>query len=250
MNIFNMLGDIIEDRNLADIEEITQFSKNLEEGRYVFRSKEEQHCLDCKNFSMYQSGRKTSSPYFSYIKCKIINRKVLLEPQLTTKRIDIRGFYIPIECPYTCNDSEGTGKLFYTKCGKKFRKQSNARVTGYEYNCNDEKCKICPFAEKERRYRNKQEVTVHECKAGEREPNKKNDYYTSNENNATSLCIRSVDWNWLESIKVYAEKYDFIVSVYYTQDLPDCRKSLSIGFQQNKGGVSAKKHLIHKYFHR
>lgn len=139
------------------------------------------------------------------------------------------------------------GKLYYTKCGRTFKKNSTASTTGYECN-NDLQCQVCPFRETKRRYKEGEAVDLFECRAGDKEPNKKNEYNTLNLNDSSHLSIYSIDYYWLEKIKTELSNIEGVEGTYYNQDLPDCRKVLSIGFTKNKTGVKAKKNIVAKYF--
>lgn len=139
------------------------------------------------------------------------------------------------------------GKKYFTKCGIEFYKNSNASVTGFK--CFDnEKCNSCPFKEKVSRVINGEAVNLFECRAGEFEPSKNNTYSTNSKENYTHLSIQSIDWDWIESLRNYSITVDGVTYAYYTQDLPDCRKVLSISFTQNKKGIAAKRNIIDKYF--
>lgn len=147
-------------------------------------------------------------------------------------------------------NEEGRGKIFYTKCGRIFKKQSTASTTGYEISNDDVECAECPFKEKIQRMRNNEYVTLIECRAGEKVPNKNNDYRAYNMNDTTSLSIYSLDYRWLEKIKSETLDMKGVESCYYTQDLNDCRKALSVGFKKNKTGIKAKGEIVSKYFNK
>lgn len=138
-------------------------------------------------------------------------------------------------------------QTYYTKCGRKFEKNTTAAVTGYEIDESDPQCKVCPF---------QVDVTegyppVHkrwECRAGSKKPNKNNEW-TGRLDDKTNLNIKSLDNNFLESIREYCESQPDL-SAHYTQDIEDCRRVLSVSCSANKKGIAAKVELVEKFFER
>ena len=144
--------------------------------------------------------------------------------------------------------SDKKGKIYYTKCGKTFKKNTTSTTTGYEYDREDIECKSCPFAEVVSRYRNNELVKIYECRAGEKEPNRKNEYSKTNLQDYNNLSIYSLDWNWLEELRKDIETMPGVESAYYNQDLSDCRKVLGIGFKKNRLGIQTKQLIVKAYF--
>lgn len=136
-------------------------------------------------------------------------------------------------------------KIYYTKCGIAFIKNSTASVTGYEAIM--KKCEECPFREKITRYKDNKPYEVYECKAGSKMPNHKNSYNTSDINNSTTLTIYSINYDWIENVRKEVNELEYVEGAYYNQDIEDCRKALSIAFAKNKKGIETKKQIINKY---
>ncbi len=158
-------------------------------------------------------------------------------------------------------DDEVPKKTYWTKCGRKFEKNSTADVTGYELPFNVdgshvdgvtqelaeafENCFSCPF---------KVEVKegwppVHkrwECRAGSKEPDNTTDWVGNLEDKNT-IQIRSLDNDFLEAVLEYCEEKSNL-SAGYNQDMADCRRVISVSCSQNKKGIAAKKVLIEKFF--
>jgi hypothetical protein len=138
-------------------------------------------------------------------------------------------------------------KTYWTKCGRKFEKNSTAAVTGYTIDESDKECADCPFwvevtdgwGENKRHIR-------WECRAGSKPPNQVNDWVGSTEDKLT-IQIRSLHKDFLESIFEYCESQPDL-SAGYNQDEDDCRRVISVSCSQNKKGMAAKKALIEKFF--
>ncbi|MDD4439210.1 MAG: hypothetical protein PHS04_14445 [Tissierellia bacterium] len=137
--------------------------------------------------------------------------------------------------------------VFYTKCGKKFNKNTNAATTGYECDTDEfgdlvKKCKGCSFS----KIKYKGEVVVYECRAGSKPPNHMNTI-TGNLDDMNAIRIFSLNLGLMKFIYDYAEKEPELVP-YWCKDSDDCRKVISITCSKNKKGIAAKKELIGWFF--
>jgi hypothetical protein len=143
-------------------------------------------------------------------------------------------------------------KTYYTKCGRTFKKSSTAGVTRNEEL--DDKCIGCQYIEHSSSYRGGKQVPITFCQAGSKKPNRKNDYSTTCETDATTLSIISLDMDFLKAIYDFAaSKPGFMRSaewpkVFHGLDREDCRKSMPLYFENNKKGKSLKKSIIDKFF--
>lgn len=137
--------------------------------------------------------------------------------------------------------------VYYTKCGKKFNKNTNASTTGYTCDTDEfgglvEKCKTCRFSE----IKKKGEYTVYECRAGSQPPNFMNTL-TGNLNDKNAIRIYSLNLGLLNFVYDFAERDPDLVP-YWCQDSADCRKVISIACSKNKKGIAAKKELAEWFF--
>jgi len=143
--------------------------------------------------------------------------------------------------------------IYYTKCGKKFNKSTNADVTGYildENECGivDEKCKLCAFSKDLTVGFNKDIKHKHfECRAGSKPPNFTNSVFGCL-NDMNSLKIFSLSLEFCEAVLDFTDAHSELTGCYL-QDSSDCRKVISVGCSKNKKGVAAKKELVNKFFH-
>lgn len=138
--------------------------------------------------------------------------------------------------------------VYYTKCGKKFNKATNAATTGYACETNPggtliEECKLCGFSET----RSKKNQIVYECRSGSKPPNFMNTLEGSL-SDMNTLKVFSLNLNFCSEIFEYAEA-DPDLMPYYCKDNDDCRKVISIACSKNKKGIAAKKRLATKFFH-
>lgn len=144
-------------------------------------------------------------------------------------------------------------KLYYTKCGRTFKKSTNAETTGYHIPENesggviDQECAVCPFVVdvKEGWDRHSKHKRF-ECRAGSQPPNHENTYQGSADDKAT-LHICSLDNNFCEAIIEFARNHPEL-GASYNQDCSDCRRTVSISCSANKKGMAAKQELIDKFF--
>ncbi|MDW5300224.1 MAG: hypothetical protein SA378_08820 [Sedimentibacter sp.] len=139
--------------------------------------------------------------------------------------------------------------VYYTKCGKKFSKSTNAETTGYicETDPNgqlNEKCRMCRFSQVRK---NNQGELIYECRAGSKPPNLMNTL-EGNFNDMNALRIYSLNLDFCNEIFDYAEADPELVP-YKCKDSADCRKVISISSSKNKKGIAAKKKLAEKFFH-
>lgn len=139
--------------------------------------------------------------------------------------------------------------VYYTKCGKKFIKSTNAETTGYicETDPNgqlNEKCRMCGFSQIRK---NNHIELISECRAGSQPPNFMNTL-EGDLNDMNALRIYSLNLDFCESIYDYAAA-DPVLVPYHCKDSADCRKVISITCSKNKKGMAAKKRLAEKFFH-
>ena len=141
---------------------------------------------------------------------------------------------------------------YYTKCGRKFEKNSTAVVTGYELGEDgrgkliDRTCAKCPWPV---------EVKdgwplVHkrwECRAGSQPPNHETTWRGSLDDKNT-IQIDSLDHGLMEEIRQYCIAHPGLGARYTADCMADCRRTLSVSCSQNKKGIAAKKELIEKFF--
>lgn len=137
--------------------------------------------------------------------------------------------------------------VYYTKCGKKFNKNTNAATTGHACETDElgvlvDKCRSCSFPEIKR----KGEVVVYECRAGSKPPNYMNSLI-GNLDDKNAIRIFSLNLGLMNLIYDYAEK-DHELVPYWCKDSDDCRKVISITCSKNKKGIAAKKDLVGWFF--
>ena len=156
-------------------------------------------------------------------------------------------------------------KIYYTKCGRQFKKNSTATVTGYHVDLKEDgaipemyaqrilkgydeltECVKCPFKIKVTEGWQNPIFKRWECRAGSEPPNQKNDWRGSLEDKNT-IKILSLHNDFLESVIEYCKKQTDL-SAGYNQDEDDCRRVISVSCSSNKKGIAAKKKLIEKFF--
>jgi ParB family chromosome partitioning protein len=143
-------------------------------------------------------------------------------------------------------------KLYYTKCGRTFKKSTNAETTGYHIPENesggvvDQKCAVCPFLVDVKDGWPEQIHKRYECRAGSEQPNHK-DSYNGSTNDKCTLRVYSLDNEFCERVIEYARSHPEL-GASYNQDLSDCRRSISVSCSANKKGMVAKQELIDKFF--
>lgn len=139
--------------------------------------------------------------------------------------------------------------VYYTKCGKKFIKSTNAETTGYtcETDLNgqlNEKCRMCGFSNIRKNSHNE---LISECRAGSQPPSLMNTL-TGDLEDMNALRIYSLNLDFCEKIYDYADADPELIP-YYCKDSADCRKVISITCSKNKKGIAAKRRLAEKFFH-
>lgn len=139
--------------------------------------------------------------------------------------------------------------VYYTKCGKKFNKSTNAETTWYicEADPNgqlNEKCRMCGFSHFKKNNHNE---LISECRAGSKPPNFMNTM-EGRLDDMNALRIYSMNLDFCESIYDHAEADPELVP-YFCKDSADCRKVITISCSKNKRGIAAKKKLVEKFFH-
>lgn len=139
--------------------------------------------------------------------------------------------------------------VYYTKCGKKFNKSTNAETTGYACETDqngqlNEKCRMCGFSQVRK---NNHDELVYECRAGSEPPNFTNTLEGCL-NDMNAIKIKSLNLDFCDEIYKYADVDPDLVP-YYCKDSADCRKVVSIACSKNKKGIDAKKKLAVKFFH-
>lgn len=137
--------------------------------------------------------------------------------------------------------------VYYTKCGKKFNKNTNAATTGYTCKTNRlgdlvDECKTCNFPE----IKLKREFAVYECRAGSKPPSFINTL-AGNLDDMNAIRIYSLNLGLLKFIHDFAERDPELVP-YWCKDNDDCRKVISIACSKNKKGIAAKKELAEWFF--
>lgn len=146
---------------------------------------------------------------------------------------------------------------YYTKCGRKFAKSAKADTTGYHIteqpeqgpkpgNIVNTECANCPFVVDVKEGWPKQVHKRFECRAGSKPPNHTNDWQGSLSDKCT-IQILSLRHDFCEAVIAYCRDHPFLAASY-TQDRPDCRRSVSVSCSQNNSGIAAKKDLIAKFF--
>lgn len=146
---------------------------------------------------------------------------------------------------------------YYTKCGRKFSKSAKADTTGYHIteqpeqgpkpgNIVDTECATCPFVVDVKEGWPKQVHKRFECRAGSKPPNHTTDWQGILSDKCT-IQILSLRHDFCEAVIAYCRDHPFLAASY-TQDRPDCRRSVSVSCSQNKSGIAAKKDLIAKFF--
>lgn len=138
-------------------------------------------------------------------------------------------------------------KVYFTKCGKKFTKATDAATTGFtcitnEYGELSGDCKECGFPE----IKKKGEYITYECRAGSQPPNYMNTLI-GDLNNKNAIRVYSLNLDFCNSVFDYADKDPDLVP-YWCRDSADCRKVISITCSKNKKGIAAKKRLAEKFF--
>lgn len=136
-------------------------------------------------------------------------------------------------------------KTYWTKCGIEFPKSTNADVTGYAVDENNQTCADCPFLVDVK----EGWPQIHkrwECRAGSQKPNHTTDWIGSLEDKNT-IGVRSLDNNFLEAVLEYCKNHSDL-GASYNQDLADCRRNISVSCSANKKGIAAKRELIEKFF--
>lgn len=142
-------------------------------------------------------------------------------------------------------DEELAKQTYWTKCGRKFEKNSTAGVTGYHIPDGDMQCEECPF---------RLEVKEGwpplfkrwECRAGSLQPNQSNDWKGSLEDKNT-IHVYSLHQDFLEAVMEYCQATEDLGG-QYNQDSEDCRRTISVSCSSNKKGIAAKKALIEEFF--
>ncbi|PNT91265.1 hypothetical protein [Clostridium thermosuccinogenes] len=142
-------------------------------------------------------------------------------------------------------------QTYWTKCGRQFKKNSTAAVTGYTIDFEDpqnEECTSCPFKiEVTDGWGDNKKFLRWECRAGSKEPNHKTEWVGSLDDKNT-IQIHSLDYELMEEIRQYCIDHPELGASYNADHLADCRRTLSICCSQNKKGIAAKKTLIEKFF--
>lgn len=134
--------------------------------------------------------------------------------------------------------------VYYTKCGKKFNKSTNAETTGYTCETEpngqlNEKCRMCGFSQIRKNNHNE---LISECRAGSKPPSFMNTLEGSLDD-MNKLRIYSMNLDFCQSIYDYADADSELVP-YFCKDSADCRKVISISCSKNKIGMAAKKSLL------
>lgn len=141
---------------------------------------------------------------------------------------------------------------YYTKCGRKFEKNSTAVVTGYELGEDgrgeliDRTCAKCPWPVEVK----EGWPQVHkrwECRAGSQPPNHTTEWTGSLENKNT-ISIHSLDHQLMEEIKEFCKNHPDLGAGYNADHMADCRRTMAISCSSNKKGMAAKRELIEKFF--
>ena len=153
-------------------------------------------------------------------------------------------------------------KTYYTKCGRQFKKSSTAEVTGYKINeevayvdappyagqITDDECRTCSFVvDVAEGWGEKKKHIRFECRAGSQEPNHKTEWAGSVDDKNT-IRIHSLDRNFMEEIRQFCVDHPELGASYLADNMPDCRRTLTINCSANKKGIVAKKELIKKFF--
>jgi hypothetical protein len=175
-------------------------------------------------------------------------------------------------CDYNCyyekfreEVKEMPKQTYYTKCGRQFKKNSTATVTGCEIDLREDstisevyqilkkearealaECVDCPFKVSVK----EGWPPVHkkwECRAGSEPPNHTTEWDGSLEDKNT-LSIHSLDNQLMEEIREYCKNHPDLGADYNVDHKADCRRTLSISCSSNKKGIAAKKELIEKFF--
>lgn len=143
-------------------------------------------------------------------------------------------------------EAEELANTYYTKCGREFKKSTNAGVTGYLLPEGDKECENCPFQIKVTEGYSNPVFKRWECRAESKPPNKTDDYNGSTTDKLT-ISIRSLHNEFLELVLEYCKAQPDL-NASYNQDLEDCRRVISVSCSPNKKGIAAKKALIEKFF--
>lgn len=137
-------------------------------------------------------------------------------------------------------------QTYYTKCGRKFQKNSTAVVTGYDIDINDPECADCPFQVDVK----EGWPPVHkkwECRAGSEPPNHETTWRGSLDDKNT-IQIDSLDHELMEEIRQFCIDHPELGAAYNADCMADCRRTLSISCSSNKKGIAAKRELVEKFF--
>lgn len=112
MNMFTLLNNLNENHNYNSIE-LANFYNELSKDEFVFVKPDELHCSNseiyhssCKHNRCFQAGGGTTSPYFSYIYCDLLNKMVLMEPLIPNHGEAVEGYYMPAVCPLLTQDTK------------------------------------------------------------------------------------------------------------------------------------------------
>lgn len=139
---------------------------------------------------------------------------------------------------------------YYTKCGREFKKTTKASVTGYKIDEADYECMNCIFRiEITKGY--PPEFDRWECRSGSKPPNQANEW-SGRLDDKTTLYIKSLNIDFINRVIEYCESNsgNGIASCSFSQDIEDCRRLISVSFEQNKKGIAAKKALVDELFNK
>lgn len=139
--------------------------------------------------------------------------------------------------------------VFYTKCNREFTKSTKAETTGYKIISSNDllgDCRECPFRLPVKKGW-LEAFSHYECRAGSQKPNHDSSWRGSL-NDKTTIKVLSLDVDFLERVVTYVRSTEGFAGCSYNQDESDCRRAISIGVEQNKKGIAAKKRLVEEFF--
>jgi len=157
------------------------------------------------------------------------------------------------------NDVETTfskkGKVYTTKCGHKFRKNTNAQTTGFRYKesqCDENflGCSSCLFPNTRETYvYNGANEIFYECRSASERLNFKTEWHTQGMFDTTKIMIKSMDVKLMDSVIQYAEETDNIMyGSYHQDDEADGRRAMGVHFDKNRKGLMAKVTFLKTFF--